>query len=118
MNFLTIYIIEAHPTDGWQIEINEKTFVQYVQPKILDERLFIANQFLKDPLLGSHSRAVPVYVDGLDNSLELAFEARPERLYVVEDGRIGFRGGIGPYQYSLSAVRQWLIERFSTTDQS
>ena len=90
--------------------------MQYDQPKTLGQRLFIANQFLSDPLLGAHSRDVPVYVDDLDNSLELAFEARPERLYIVENGRIAFRGGVGPYQYSLPAVRKWLLERFSQGD--
>eukprot|EP01046_Picozoa_sp_COSAG06_P101601 COSAG06_NODE_47743_length_337_cov_0.655462_2_plen_37_part_01 len=36
----------------------------------------------------------------MENSVELAYEARPEKLIVVKNGCVVFKSGIGPYQYS------------------
>ena len=38
----------------------------------------------------------PYYCDPIDNNARFAFEAVPERLYVVEGGKIVYRGGEGP----------------------
>jgi type I thyroxine 5'-deiodinase len=45
--FLTVYIKEAHPEDEWQMPSNETEGVCYPQPRTLDQRLAIANDFVK-----------------------------------------------------------------------
>ena len=45
--FLTVYIKEAHPEDEWQMDSNEKEDVCYPQPKTLEQRVAIANDFVK-----------------------------------------------------------------------
>ena len=40
--------------------------------------------------------ASPYYCDPIDNNARLAFEAVPERLYVVEGGKVVYQGGEGP----------------------
>lgn len=106
--FLTIYIKEAHPDDEWQMDVNLKEDVCYVQPKTLEQRVAIANDFsrrFKYPL--------PLAVDTMDNAAEQAFAAWPERLYVIgEDGKIVYQGGLGPFDYKPEEVRAWLEARF------
>ncbi len=106
--FLTIYIKEAHPDDEWQMDVNLKEDVCYVQPKSLAQRVAIANDFsrrFKFPL--------PLAVDTMDNAADETFGAWPERLYVIgEDGKIVYQGGLGPWDYKPEEVRAWLEARF------
>ena len=46
----------------------------------------------------------------MDNKVELAYDARPEKLVVVKDGAIVFASGIGPYQYSTSKLADFLAQ--------
>jgi len=109
-DFLTVYIREAHPTDEWQMKSNEKDKddVCYTQPKTLDQRIAIANDFIqrfKFPL--------PFGIDEMNNAANNAYAAWPERLYVIdESGRISYKGGIGPFKYDPKEVRAWLARRY------
>ena len=47
-------------------------------------------------------------IDSMEDRAMLAYNAFPERLYVVLDGRVVFRGGFGPVMYSLQDVREFL----------
>ena len=42
--FLTVYVREAHPTDGWKMESNARTGVAVAQPKTFAERTAVATQ--------------------------------------------------------------------------
>ena len=44
--------------------------------------------------------------------LAIVTQARPEKIVVVENGKIAFKTGIGPYQYSTSKLRTWLERKF------
>ena len=46
-DFLTVYVREAHPTDEWQMKSNVKEDVCYAQPKTLEQRIAIANDFVQ-----------------------------------------------------------------------
>mmetsp|Transcript_2540 Transcript_2540/g.2837 ORF Transcript_2540/g.2837 Transcript_2540/m.2837 type:complete len:86 (+) Transcript_2540:498-755(+) len=41
-----------------------------------------------------------IVIDCIENETDIAWEARPERLYVVDDGKIVFQTGVGPYGYN------------------
>lgn len=99
---------EAHPTDEWQMKSNVKDDVCYAQPKNLEQRLYIANDFIK-----RFKYPVPFGVDDMSNQAEGAYSAWPERLYVIdESGHIAYRGGMGPFHYDPKEVRTWLAARY------
>jgi len=99
---------EAHPTDEWQMKSNVKDDVCYAQPKNLEQRVIIANDFIK-----RYKYPVPFGIDDMSNNAEGAYSAWPERLYVVdENGKISYKGGNGPFKYDPKEVRAWLAARY------
>jgi Iodothyronine deiodinase len=107
-DFLTIYVREAHPTDEWQMKSNVKDDVCYAQPKNLEQRIAIANDFVK-----RFSYPVPFGIDDMSNAANDAYSAWPERLYIVdESGHIAYRGGMGPFNYNPAEARAWLAARY------
>jgi Iodothyronine deiodinase len=113
-DFLTVYVREAHPTDEWQMKSNVQEDVCYAQPKTLEQRLAIANDFVtrqKYPL--------PFGIDDMNNAADLAYSAWPERLYVIDErGQIAYAGGMGPFNYNPDEVRAWLAKRFGPVTQT
>jgi hypothetical protein len=108
VDFLTVYVREAHSTDEWQMKSNVKDDVCYAQPKTLEQRLTIANDFTK-----RFKFTLPFGIDDMSNAADMAYSAWPERLYVIdESGRIAYRGGIGPFSYHPAEVREWLAARY------
>jgi hypothetical protein len=110
VDFLTIYIREAHPTDEWQMKSNDKDKddVCYAQPKTLEQRVVIANDFTQ-----RFKYPVPFGIDEMSNGANDAYAAWPERLYIIdESGRIAYKGGNGPFKYDPKEVRNWLAQRY------
>jgi len=109
-DFLTVYVREAHPTDEWQMKSNlkDKDDVCYAQPKTLEQRLVIANDFTK-----RFKFPLPFGIDDMSNAADNVYSAWPERLYIIdESGRIAYRGGMGPFNYRPAEVREWLAARY------
>ena len=108
VDFLTVYVREAHPTDEWQMKSNVKDDVCYAQPKTLEQRVTIAKDFttrFKFPL--------PFGIDDMSNAADNAYAAWPERLYVIDDtGHVAYRGGIGPFNYKPAELRDWLATKY------
>mmetsp|Transcript_12592 Transcript_12592/g.50371 ORF Transcript_12592/g.50371 Transcript_12592/m.50371 type:complete len:126 (+) Transcript_12592:367-744(+) len=104
---VNVYIKEAHPTDGWKVEENDSLGICYLQPRSLAARTKVAKQFIADLAVSS-----TFVVDGMDDAAMHAFAALPERIFVVEDGKVAYRGGLGPFQYSVNDLARWLSERF------
>lgn len=93
-DFLVIYVSEAHAKDEWFLF----TDVCFDQPKCFDERIDLAARLLPRELLA----ALPVTIDGMDNLAEGLYAAWPERLYIVGgDGKIAYKGGLGPDDYNI-----------------
>jgi len=108
-DFLTIYIKEAHPDDEWQMQSNLDEEVCYLQPKTVEQRVAIANDFSR-----RFNYPLPLAVDPMDDRANKAYAAWPERLYVIgEDGRIVYKGGTGPFDYKPEELRAWLEARFA-----
>jgi len=107
-DFLTVYVREAHPTDEWQMKSNVKDDVCYAQPKTLEQRVAIANDFTK-----RFRYAMPFGIDDMSNAADLAYSAWPERIYIIdESGHIAYRGGMGPFLYKPEEARNWLAARY------
>ena len=100
MQFLCVYIREAHALDSvlperqtgrWLGGSPERDL--YIEdPITFEERLALAKTCAADMEFG-----YPVLVDGLDDTVNKAYAAWPERLYVVDvDGTVRYRGDRGP----------------------
>ncbi len=90
-----VYIQEAHPTDGWQLGINEDENVLYAQPTTDDERDHAAHECS----LGLDLK-IPTLIDDMENSTDLAYAALPDRLYFIGvDGNIVYKSGQGPFGF-------------------
>jgi len=87
-----VYIREAHPADGWQVRANEKEGVIVTQPRTFEQRLQVAKTFCTKLEL-----SIPCLIDNLDDRVNQAYAAWPDRLYVVgTDGRVVYKSGPGP----------------------
>jgi iodothyronine deiodinase-like protein len=87
---------------------NVKEDVCYAQPKTIEQRIAIGNDFTK-----KYKYNVPFGIDEMSNAANDAYAAWPERLYIVdESGRIAYKGGNGPFNYDPKEVRAWLSARY------
>jgi len=104
VSFLFVYIQEAHPSDGWQMEVNEKEQVVFAQPKSDNERCDVATKCCTAMKL-----SMPCLVDAIDNRVDEAYAAWPERMFVVgADGKIAYAGRPGPWGFVPDEVEKWL----------
>jgi len=87
---------------------NVKDDVCYAQPKTLEQRVVIANDFTK-----RFKFPLPFGIDDMSNAANDAYAAWPERIYIIdESGHIAYRGGIGPFNYKPEEARDWLAARY------
>ena len=92
VDFRCIYIREAHPDDGWQLDSNRRDKVVYASPVTIDERANIAEVCVLRMNL-----AMPMLLDSIDDAVDQAYCALPERLYVIDKtGVITWRSEMGP----------------------
>uniref|UniRef100_A0A3Q2FFV0 Iodothyronine deiodinase n=1 Tax=Cyprinodon variegatus TaxID=28743 RepID=A0A3Q2FFV0_CYPVA len=97
-DFLVVYISEAHSTDGWSFRNN----VDISQHRSLEDRLSAAQILVQnDPLC-------PVVVDDMSDVSAIKYAALPERLYVLQAGKVLYKGGMGPWGYNPQEVRSVL----------
>jgi len=92
VDFLVVYIQEAHPLDDWSFDFEKNKRYHH---KTLEDRVEAA-EFLTEIVTN-----VPVVVDDMEDSSNIAYGARPERLFIVKNGKIAYEGGIGPFHYDL-----------------
>ncbi|TWW57822.1 Type I iodothyronine deiodinase [Takifugu flavidus] len=84
--------------DGWAFKNN----IDINQHRNLEDRLSAAQILVqKDPLC-------PVVVDDMNNSCAIKYGALPERLYVLQAGKVLYKGAVGPWGYDPQAVRSYL----------
>ena len=100
--FFVIYVQEAHPTDGWQTDSNVAEGILFRQHQSDAEREAVATTCSLDLHL-----PLPVLVEAMDNAIDDAYGAAPERLYLIGvDGRVVYQGGAGPHFFDLEAWEQ------------
>ena len=97
VEFFVVYVQEAHPTDGWQMDSNIEDGVLFRQHRSYREREEVAQSCSIDLNIG-----LPVLIEEMDNAIDEAYGAAPERLYLVAaDGRVAYHGGAGPHFFDL-----------------
>ncbi len=92
VEFLLVYIREAHPTDGRQVPRNLREGILLPSAKTDQEKHEHATACVRK--LNIKFRSV---VDNIDNKVEADYAAWPDRLYLVgKEGRIAWKGRPGP----------------------
>jgi hypothetical protein len=105
VQFLSIYIREAHPVDGWWIGdglmgfmlklSRSKASINTYDPKTIEERRAVAGKCETTLQYG-----IRTVIDGMDDAVNKAYAAWPTRLYLVGiDGRVVYAGGLGPFGF-------------------
>jgi hypothetical protein len=120
---MMIYIREAHPTDKWWLAetkfmmvvaklFNDLTSYEIPEPVTADERRGVARA-CRDKLLGD----MPVYVDDMDNRVDLAYVGWPTRVYVLDkEGRVNYDSGLGPYGLSHDELEKNIAAYLAESD--
>ena len=119
VQFLSIYIREAHPIDGWWLgrrltkTIIKKLFpypkasMEHYDPRTIEERRAVAGECEPALQYGFHT-----YVDEMDDAVNRAYAAWPTRLYLVGlNGMVDYAGGMGPYDFKPAKLGA-AIERY------
>jgi hypothetical protein len=93
--FLAVYIVEAHPSDVWQMQSNVKDNVVFSSPKSEGERALVAGACVRK--LGIK---FPAVLDGFDNTTEKAYTGWPDRIYLIDArGRVAYKSRPGPFGF-------------------
>ncbi len=101
VQFLLVYIREAHPTDGWYMGKHDIRHHQSIE-----ERRKVAGMCEMALQYG-----IRTYVDEMDDAVNNVYAAHPDRLYLVGlDGRVAYAGGRGPFGFKPGAL-QTAIDR-------
>jgi hypothetical protein len=122
VQFLTIYIREAHPVDGWWLGkglpglllklSRSKAAMDVYDPQTIEQRQAVAGQCEATLKYG-----IRTYIDEMDDAVNQAYAAMPTRLYLVGlDGRVVYAGGLGPFGFKPAELEA-AIEQYLSTGQ-
>ena len=111
VQFIVIYIREAHPVDGWWLGggvfglamkvRRSKAATDVYDPKTMEERRQVAARCESALQYG-----IPTLVDEIDDPVNRAYAAIPTRLYLIGmDGRVVYAGGLGPFGFKPQELK-------------
>jgi len=119
VQFINIYIREAHPTDGWWLGnkwtkklieaiLTDRASMDHEDPKTIEERRATAGDCESALQYG-----IKTYVDEMDDHVNHTYAGWPTRLYLVgKDGKIVYAGNQGPIGMNpkelKNAIRDYL----------
>lgn len=102
--FLFVYIDEAHPEDGWQMDSNTDEDVVFERPRTWSARRDIAESCCQKLEL-----SMPVVVDDTDNTVDNLYAGWPERMFVINSaGTVAYAGAQGPWGFKVDEVEKAL----------
>lgn len=108
--WLLVYIRETPPSDGRQVDASAEEGIELAQPKTIEKRLEIANSHYAN--LGV---SFPAVVDNMDNKVAKAYEAWPDRLYIVDKkGKIVYKSKLGHEGFNPQQMARKLKKICST----
>ena len=106
IQFLLVYVREAHPTDGWQVPANVRDGVLLESAKSADQKEEHSTQCVRKLNI-----EFPTVVDEMDNAAELNYAGWPDRLYLVgRDGRILYKSAPGPAGFKPAELEHAIEE--------
>ena len=106
MDFYAVYILEAHPSDVWQMRSNLRDNVVFASPRSEDERGNVAGMCVRK--LGIK---FPALIDNFDNRTETAYTAWPDRMYLIDtSGVVRYKSAAGPFGFKSDELKHALAE--------
>ena len=103
--FLMVYVREAHPSDGWRMEVNDRLGVTVRQPRTDLERDGVAQSCRKTMGL-----SFPMVVDTIDDRVNNLYSGLPSRLYLIDRaGKIAYKSGRGPFGFKTPELEHSLV---------
>ena len=102
-----VYINEAHAADGRR-PVDYAKDLEITEHQNYGERCETAERLIKDKEL-----TIPCVIDGMENLVNGAYLAHPDRIFLVrKDGRLAVAGNRGPFGFepALKEARTWLEE--------
>ena len=105
VNFMMIYVREAHPADGWNMKRNESLGIEIPQPQSFDQRKQIAER------CSIHFDAgVPLLVDSIEDPVGTVYSGMPSRLYLLDQKQtVIYKSGRGPHYFLPSDLENSLV---------
>lgn len=101
-----VYIREAHPEDGWQVEMNVDDDVIFNEPTTSEERAEVAQVCVLQLNL-----QMPMLLDDMTNTADSLYVALPERLYALDaDHKVAWKSVSGPAGFDTEAWRAELAK--------
>ena len=105
VEFLAVYVREAHPTDGWRMHSNDESGISLKQPCNEGERVNVAQR-----CCGKLKMSMPMVVDEMDDRVGHAYSGMPNRLYLIDrKGWIAYKSGRGPFGFKPGELEQSLL---------
>jgi hypothetical protein len=105
VQFLGIYVREAHPIEGWRMQSNDKAGISVSQPQTTKDRQAVAGRCCQ-----ALKMTMPLLVDEVEDTTGHAYSGMPDRLYIISrDGRVVYKGGRGPFGFNAGEMEQALI---------
>ena len=122
VQFLMIYVREAHPVDGWWLGDGLaakfmslggfRAATDVHDPKTIEERRAVAGRCESTLQYGVHT-----YVDEMDDAVNKAYAASPTRLYLIGlDGSTVYAGGLGPFGFKPAELGEAIDEYLESLD--
>ncbi len=100
VDFVVVYIREAHPEEGWVITMNREQDIAVNDPTTNAERSEVAETCAIQLKI-----RMPVVVDEVDDEIARAYGALPDRLYLIgRGGHVAFQGDPGPFGFKPEAL--------------
>ncbi len=85
------------------------------EPMTIEERDKVASKCVEEMGLDM----IPAVIDRLDNAVNAAYAAHPDRLYLVGiDGKLRYVGGRGPFGFKPQELEVAIIEELSILDEA
>ena len=101
-----VYILEAHPSDVWQMKSNLEDKVVFASPKNEEDRAFVAGACVRK--LGIK---FPAVLDEFGNSTERAYTGWPDRLYLIDrSGKVAYKSRPGPFGFKPDDLKAALVK--------
>ena len=106
VEFLVVYIREAHPEEGWVITPNRDEDIRVSDPATTEERVEVATACALRLKI-----RMPVVVDEIDDQIASAYGALPDRLYLIDsDCRVAFQSDRGPWGFKPKVLEEAIRE--------
>jgi len=109
VEFVVVYIREAHPEDGWVVTMNRDQGIEVVDPTTNDERVEVAATCAIRLEI-----EMPVVIDDVDDRIANAYGALPDRLYLIgRGGRVAFQGAPGPFGFQPAELEAAIVSELA-----